>query len=93
MNSKANSVFVSGVDHLFNEQDNSKAEIERLQTLMASALHSIATDKKTEVDFVVASAKTWLEQFVSRSNAAVKFSEKTALLMKSDEMQLAEVLL
>jgi hypothetical protein len=91
--SKANSVFVSGVDHLFNEQDNSKEEIERLQTLMSFELCSIANDKKTEVEFVVASAKDWSKQFVSRSKVAIKFSEKTALLMKSDEMQFAEVLL
>jgi hypothetical protein len=87
---KANSVFVSGVDHLFNEQDNSKQEIERLQTLMSSALSSIASNKKTEVEFVVASARAWSEQFVSQSKIAIKFSEKTALLMKSDEMQFAE---
>ena len=90
-NNKANSVFVSGVDHLFNEQDNSKTEIERLQTLMASELSSIANDKKTEVEFVVVSAKAWSKQFISRSKVAIKFSEKTALLMKSDEMQFAEV--
>jgi hypothetical protein len=89
-NSKANSVFVSGVDHLFNEQDNSKIEIERLQTLMSSALSSISNNKKTEVEFVVASAKAWSKQFISQSKIAIKFSEKTALLMKSDEMQFAE---
>lgn len=89
----ANSVFVSGVDYLFNEQDNSKAEIERLQTLMSSHLASIASDKKTVVEFVVASSKAWSEKFVSQSKVAIKFSEKTALLMKSDELQFAEVLL
>ena len=90
---RAKSVFVSGVDHLFNEQDNSKEEIERLQTLMSSALSYISSDTKTEVEFVVASAKVWSEQFVSHSKVAIKFSEKKALLMKSEEMQYAEVFL
>ena len=90
---KANSVFVTGVDYLFNEQDNSKEEIEELQTLMSSALSSIVDDGKSSVEFVVASAKAWNEQFVSHSKVAIKFSEKKALLMKSDERQFAEVLL
>jgi hypothetical protein len=90
---RANSVFVAGVDHLFNEQDNSEEEIERLQTLMSSALSSISSDTKTEVEFVVASAKAWSEQFFSRSKIAIKFSEKKALLMKSEETQYAEAFL
>ena len=90
---KANSIFVSGVDYLFNEQDNSKAEIEKLQTLMSSHLTSIASDKKTTVEFVIASAKAWSEKFVLQSKVAIKFSEKTAQLMKSEEMQFAEALL
>ena len=88
---KANSVFISGVDYLFNEQDNSKAEIKRLQTLMSCALYSIADNKKSGVEFVVASAKEWLEQFVFRSKVAIKFSREKATLMKSDEMQFDEV--
>ena len=87
---KANSVFISGVDYLFNEQDNSEAEIKRLQILMSSALSSIANDKKSGIDFVVASAKKWLEHFVLPSKVTIKFSERKATLMKSDEMQFDE---
>ena len=89
----ATSVFVSGVDFLFNEQDNTKEEIKRLQTLMSSVLSSITSDTKSEVEFVVASAKAWSEQFVSRSKIAIKFYEQKAMLMKSDEMQFAEAFL
>jgi hypothetical protein len=89
---ETNSVFVSGIDFLFNEQDNTKEEIKRLHTLMASSLSSLANNKKS-VEFVVASAKNWVEQFASRSNIAIKFFEQKAILMKSDEMQFAEALL
>ncbi len=88
----ANSVFVSGIDFFF-EQGNTKEEIKRLQTLMSSALSSIANDKKSGVEFVVVSAKVWSEQFVSRSKIAIKFFEQKAMLMKSDEMQFAEAFL
>ena len=89
----ATSVFVSGVDFLFNEQDNTKEEIKRLQTLMSSVLSSITSDKRSEVEFVVSSAKAWSEQFVSRSKIAIKFFEQKAALIKSDEMQFAEAFL
>jgi hypothetical protein len=89
----ANTVFVSGVDFLFNAQDNTKEEIARLQILMSSALSSIASDKKSGVEFVVASARAWSEQFISRSMIAIKFFDQKAMLMKSDEMQYAEAFL
>ncbi|MHB1868986.1 MAG: P-loop NTPase family protein [Nitrososphaerales archaeon] len=89
---KPHSIFVSEISSVFNEQDNSRAEIEKLQSLMASRLRDVADDKENGVQYVVASSKTYSERFVSESRTVLKFFEKKALLMKSnDERQNAQV--
>ena len=85
------SIFVSGIGSVFNEQDNSKEEIERLQTLIASRLRDIADDKENGVQFVVASSRAHLKQFVSESRTAIKFSDGKALLAKADHRRYAQV--
>lgn len=86
------SVFVSGIGSVFNEQDNSKEEIEKLQTLMASRLRDISDDRANGVQFVVASSDSYSERFVSESQTVIKFFGQKALLMKSnDQMQHAAV--
>ncbi|MHB8566220.1 MAG: P-loop NTPase family protein [Nitrososphaerales archaeon] len=88
---KPNSVFVAGVSSVFNEQDNSKSEIEKLQSLMVSRLRDVADDKINGPRFVVASSNEYSEKFVSESRTVIKFSEQKAMLMKSDERRYAQV--
>lgn len=86
------SIFVSGIGSVFNEQDNSKGEIEKLQALMASRLRDISDDRANGVQFVVASSGSHSERFVLESQTVIKFFDQKALLMKSnDQMQHAAV--
>jgi len=90
------SIFVSGIGSVFNEQDNTAEEIERLQFLMASALRDFASAGENSVQFVVASSKTRSEQFITKCNTAIKLlaGEKLsdngrAILMKHHVRQFA----
>lgn len=80
------SVFVSGISSIFNEQDNTQVEINRLELLMASSLRKIASDKKNGVLFVVVSSKTRSENFVMKADTAIKLfheeKKEKAILMK-----------
>lgn len=64
------SVFITGISSVFNEQDNTGEETERLQFLMASALRKIVSEKK--VLFVVASSAERCDNFVEKSDTAIK---------------------
>jgi hypothetical protein len=64
------SVFITGISSVFNEQDNTGEETERLQFLMASALRKIVSEKK--VLFVVASSAERCGNFVEKSDTAIK---------------------
>ena len=66
------SIFVSGVSSLFSEQDNTIAEIARIEFLIAQSLQRIATDKKNGVLFVVASSNTSSMSFIMKSDTAIK---------------------
>jgi len=78
------SIFVSGIGSVFNEQDNTTEEIERLQLLMASALRDIASAKENSVQFVVASSKTRSEHFIVKSNTAIKLLSGGEMAKSSD---------
>lgn len=72
-------VFVTGIDALFNEEDNPADEIDALQLLMANSLREIATSKKAEKRrpmFVVSSSKTFVKHFVVKSDTAIKLYEE-----------------
>jgi hypothetical protein len=90
-------VFVSGINTVFNEQDNTEAETNKLQLLMARSLHGIANDKKNGVLFVVCSSGIRSEHFVSESDTSIKlYSEKKsrkdkAILMKYYEREFTEI--
>jgi len=84
-------VFVTGIDAVFNEEDNPADEIESLQLLMANSLHELATSKKTgnrrRPLFVVSSSKTFVKSFVTKSDTAIKLYQdkggrETAMLSK-----------
>jgi hypothetical protein len=66
------SVFVTGISSVFNKEDNTVEETERLQLLMAAALRRIASDKTNGVLYVVASSDERCENFVSKSDSAIK---------------------
>ena len=66
------SVFVTGIDSVFSEDDNTKEEIEAIQLLMAQDLAKIASSKQNGVLFVVASSKERSEHFVSKCDTAIK---------------------
>jgi hypothetical protein len=91
------SVFVSGISTVFNEQDNTEVETNKLQLLMARSLHGIAAEKKNGVLFVVCSSSTRSEHFVSESDTSIKlYSEKKngrekAILMKHYEREFTEI--
>jgi hypothetical protein len=71
-------VFVTGIDALFNEEDNPADEIEALQLLMANSLREIATSKKAGKRrplFVVSSSKTFVKHFVEKADTAIKLYE------------------
>ncbi len=90
-------IVVSGISSVFNEQDNTKTETERLQCLMASSLSKIATDRRNGVLFVAASSKERCGHFVSKSDVAIKlFDDKKtgrqkAVLEKHYARRFAEV--
>ena len=92
-----NSIFVSGIGSVFNEQDNTEAETQRLQLFMASSLRRIASDRTNRVQFVVASSNTRSEYFVLKSDIAIKLfrDEKTssqkAMLTKHYTRQFAAI--
>jgi RecA/RadA recombinase len=65
-------VFVTGISSVFNEQDNTREETERLQLLMAQALRKVALDKTNGVLFVVASSAERCENFFSKCDSAIK---------------------
>jgi hypothetical protein len=66
-------VFVTGIDALFNEEDNPAYEIETLQLLMANSLREIAIKKgKRRPLFVVSTSKTFVKCFVEKSDTAIK---------------------
>ena len=94
---KIRAVFVSGIGSVFNEQDNTKAETERLQLLMASSLRRVASDRRSSVLFVVASSNSRAEHFVAKSDTAIKlYEEKSkggvkAILMKHHARQFAVI--
>lgn len=79
------SIFVSGIGSVFNEQDNSREEIEKIQTLMASRLRDIIDDRANGVRFVVASSDSFTKIFVSKSQTVIKFFDQKALLVKSND--------
>jgi hypothetical protein len=66
-------VFVTGIDALFNEEDNPPDEIEALQLLMANSLRD--TTKKSggrRPLFLVASSKEFVKHFLEKSDTAIK---------------------
>lgn len=67
-------IFVTGIDALFNEEDNSPGEVDALQLLMAKSLCDIAKRKKSgrRPLFVVASSKTFVKHFVEKSDTSIK---------------------
>jgi len=70
-------IFVTGIDALFNEEDNPTDEIDALQLLMAKSLRETATGKKTRRPlFVVASSKTFVKHFVEKSNTSIKLCQE-----------------
>lgn len=86
------SIFVSGLGSVFNEQDHSKDETQKLQSLMASRLRDISDDHTNGIQFVVASSNSYSERFVSESQTVIRFFDQKALLMKSNSaMQHAAV--
>ena len=66
------SIFVSGLSDLFNEEENTKAEITRLELLMVSSLRRIASDKKNKVMFVVVSSKMRSEHLFTKADTVIK---------------------
>ena len=81
------SVFVSGIDAVFDEQDNTKEETDRLQFLIASALRKIASDKASRVLFVVASSANVCKPVLEKCDIGIKMTrskngKKEATLMK-----------
>jgi len=71
-------VFVTGIDAVFNEEDNPVDEISVLQLLMANSLYGIAT-KKIGIGcplFVVSPSKTFVKYFVDRSDTAIKLYQE-----------------
>jgi hypothetical protein len=98
------SIFVTGISSVFNEQDNTALETERLQLLMASALRKVASDRNNGVLFVVASSDERCPSFISKSDTAIKFfapgekkgrktinAKEKAMLMKHYVRQFATV--
>jgi hypothetical protein len=72
-------IFVTGIDALFNEEDNPADEIDALQLLMANSLREIATTKKSggrRPLFVVSSSKTFVKYFVDKSDTAIKLYQE-----------------
>lgn len=65
-------VAASGIDFVFSEEDTSKAEISRLQFLIASTLNKIAKDKQNGVQFVVVSSRQQCEHFLDYSDVAIE---------------------
>ena len=70
-------VFVTGIDALFNEEDNPADEIDALQLLMASSLKETATKKSggRHPLFLVSSSKTFVKHFIAKSDTAIKLYE------------------
>jgi hypothetical protein len=94
------SVFVTGISSVFNKEDNTVEETERLQLLMASALRKAASDKTNGVLYVVASSDERCENLVSKSDSAIKLfvsqkgkspPKENAILMKHYVRQFATI--
>ena len=49
-------IFITGIDAVFNEEDNIKEEIETFQLLMADTLRKIATKRSSNPLFVISSS-------------------------------------
>ena len=81
------SVFVSGIDHVFNEQDNTKEETDRLQFLIAAALRRMASNKESRILFVVASSANMCKPVLEKCDIGIKIEQnksgkREATLMK-----------
>jgi Rad51 len=91
------SIFVTGISSVFNKEDNTVEETERLQFLMASALKKVASDKTNGVVNVVASSNERCENFISKCDSAIKLfvsqkdSKEKAILMKHYAKQFATI--
>ena len=70
-------VFVTGIDAVFNEEDNPADEIDALQLLMANSLQKTATQKRGRRPlFVVSSSKTFVKHFVEKSDTSIKLYQE-----------------
>jgi hypothetical protein len=70
-------VFVTGIDAVFNEEDNPADEIDALQLLMANSLQKTATQKRARRPlFVVSSSKTFVKHFVEKSDTSIKLYQE-----------------
>jgi Rad51 len=95
------SVFVTGISSVFNKDDNTEEETERLQLLMAAALRKVASDKTNGVLFVVAASSERSDHFVEKSDSAIKLfatrkerkslPKEKAILMKHYAKQFATI--
>ncbi len=87
------SVFVTGIDSMFNEEDNTADETEVLQLLIAQDLARIASGKKKNGMFVVASSKERVGSLFSKCDTAIELhspSGQRATLAKHYSKQFAE---
>ena len=71
-------VFVTGIDAVFNEEDNPADEIDALQLLMANSLREIAIKKVggRRPLFVVSSSKAFVKHFVEKSDTSIKIYQE-----------------
>ena len=90
-------IAASGIDFVFSEEDTPKAEISRLQFLIALTLNKIAKDKQNGVQFVVASSKQQCEHFLPKSDTAIELCrdrrthKEKAILMRNAMRQGSEI--
>jgi len=87
------SVFVTGIDSMFSEEDNTTEETEVLQLLIAQDLARFASGKKKNGMFVVASSKERVEPLFSKCDLAIELhslSGQKAMLAKHYSKQYAE---
>ncbi len=66
-------IAASGIDAVFSEEDTKKAEIDRLQLLIAKTLRDTAKDKENGVLFVVVSSKQFCKPLLDKSDVAISF--------------------
>jgi|GEM_PF-1632228 hypothetical protein len=92
-------IVISGISNVFNEEEDiTKNEIERLQYLMASSLHRIASSRKSDSIFIVASSKDRCGPFIEKSDVVIKLfddeksgAEKAALIKHNSRRSADEV--